>query len=334
MTNAYAIAEAASPSAVRIDAVFLFIAAVSLFFFFLVEGLLIYFAVRYRRRKASEDRATSDVTSHLVLEVVWILVPSLVVFAFFAYGYVVYRDVTTPAPGSSDINVVAQQFFFEFKYPDGRTEANVLRVPEGRPVKLIMTSRDVIHGFFLPDFRLKQDILPGQYTYLYLQPDREGSYDIFCTQYCGVGHSTMRGKLIVMPAGEYAKWEAAAVKAAQAVLPLSGKGKALLEKSGCLGCHSIDGTVKIGPTFKGLYGRETHLGGDREIAADEEYIRESIYDPGAKIVKGFPNVMPTFKGRLSDDDVAAIIAYLKTLSEGETGEGKGEKEGKERRERK
>jgi len=313
MTNAYAAHEAASRTALQIDAVFLFIAAVSLFFFFFVEGLLIYFAIRYRRKKASEDRATSNVTSNLVLEVVWVLIPSLVVLAFFVYGYVVYRDVTTQPPGSSDINVVAQQFFFEFKYPDGRTEAGQLHVPRGKPVKLIMTSRDVIHGFFLPDFRLKQDILPGQFTYLYLQPDKEGSYDIYCTQYCGVGHSTMRAKLVVMPPEEYAKWEAAAVKAARAVLPLSEKGKALIEKSGCLGCHSTDGTAKIGPSFKGLYGRGVHLEGGREVTADEGYIRESIYDPGAKIVKGFPNVMPTFKGRLSDDDVAAIIAYLKTL---------------------
>jgi len=329
MTNAYAYQEAASRSAVQIDAVFIFITAVSLFFFFLVEGLLIYFAVRYRRKKASEDAATSDVTSNLVLEIVWVLIPSLVVLAFFVYGYLVYRDVNTPSPGSSDINVVAEQFNFEFKYADGRTEASELRVPVGKPVKLIMTSRDVIHGFFLPDFRLKQDILPGQYTYLYLHPDREGTYDIFCTQYCGVGHSTMRAKLVVMPPGEYAKW-AAGGKFAQAALPLSERGKALLEKSGCLGCHTTDGTAKIGPTFKGLYGRKVHLEGGREVTADEEYIRESLYDPGAKIVRGFPNVMPTFKGRLSDDDVAAVIAYLKTLSEGKGGGGKGEKEKKER----
>jgi len=325
MTNAYASGEAVSRSALQVDAVFLFITAVSLFFFFLVEGLLVYFAIRYRRKKASEDRASSDVKSHLVLEIVWVLIPSLVVLVFFAYGYVVYRDITTPAPGSSDINVIARQFLYEFKYPDGRTDVNELHVPAGKPVKLIMTSQDVIHGFFLPDFRLKQDVLPGQYTYLYLQPDKEGSYDIFCTQYCGVGHSTMRARLIVMSPGEYAKW-AEAGKTAGAALSLPEKGKDLLAKSGCLGCHSIDGTVKIGPTFKGIYGREAHLEGDREVEADEEYIRESIYDPGAKIVKGFPNVMPTFKGRLSDDDIAAVIAYLKTLSDGKSEREKEKKE--------
>ncbi|HEY7586440.1 MAG TPA: cytochrome c oxidase subunit II [Candidatus Deferrimicrobiaceae bacterium] len=325
MTNAYAAGEAASRSALQIDAVFFFITAVSLFFFFLVEGLLIYFAIRYRRKKASEDAATSDVKSHLVLEIVWVIIPSIVVLAFFAYGYVVYQDVTTAAPGSSDINVVARQFSYEFKYPDGNTTVDELRLPVGKPVKLIMTSQDVLHGFFVPDFRLKQDVVPGQYTYLYLQPDREGTYDIFCTQYCGTGHSTMRAKLVVMSPGDYAKW-AQAAKTAGAARSLPEMGKELLSKSGCLGCHSIDGSVKIGPTFKGLYGRESHLEGDREVDADEEYIRESIYDPGAKIVKGFPNVMPTFKGRLSDDDIAAVIAYLKTLSDGKSEREKEKKE--------
>jgi cytochrome c oxidase subunit 2 len=312
MTNAYAYQAAASRSTVQIDAVFLFITVVSLFFFFLVEGLLIYFAIRYRRRKGSDGLATSEVKSNFLLEIVWVIIPSLVVIVFFVYGYMVYRDVTTPAPGSSDIHVVARQFFFEFKHPDGRSEVGELRVPVGKPVKLIMTSRDVIHGFSLPSFRLKQDVLPGQYTYLYLQPDREGSYDIFCTEYCGVGHSTMRGKLVVMASGEYAKW-AAAGKDAQAALPPSEKGKALLEKFGCLGCHSTDGTPKVGPTLKGLYGSRVPLADGRTVEADEGFLKESIVDPGAGIVKGFPNVMPTFKGQLSDDDIAAIIAYIKTL---------------------
>lgn len=312
MTHGGAFQEAASRSAVQIDAVFLFIAAVSLFFFFLVEGLLIYFAVRYRRRKAHDEWATSEVKGHTVLEIVWVIIPSLVVIAFFVYGYMVYEDVTRPAPGSGDVNVVARQFFFEFRHPDGRTEVGELRVPAGKPVRLVMTSRDVIHGFFVPAFRIKQDVLPGQYTYLHLQPDKEGTYDIFCAEYCGVGHSTMRAKLLVMPPGEYAKW-AAAGTAAQAALPPSEKGKALLGKYGCLGCHSTDGTVKVGPTFKGLYGSGVSLADGRTVTADEGFLKESIVDPGAAIVKGFPNVMPTFKGQLSDDDIAAIIDYLKTL---------------------
>ncbi len=311
MMHAYAAQEAASRTAVQVDAVFVFIAAVSLFFFLLVEGMLIYFAVKYRRRKGEEAAALSDARSNTVLETVWIVIPSLVVVAFFYYGYVVFRDMRTPVPGAADINVVAKQFFYVFQYPDGRKVVNELRVARGRPVKLVMISEDVIHGFFIPDYRIKQDILPGQYTTLWLSPDKAGTYDIFCTQYCGVGHSTMRATLVVMPPAEYARW--ASSGGGEAGLPPAERGKRLLEKSGCLGCHSADGTPKIGPTFKGLFGRKVALADGRTIEAEEGYIRESILDPGAKIVKGFPNVMPTFKGTLSDDDVSAVIAHIRTL---------------------
>jgi len=332
MTHAFAAQAAASRSAVQVDAVFIFIAAVSLFFFLLVEGMLVYFAVKYRRRKGEEAAALSDVRSNTLLETVWIVIPSLVVIAFFYYGYVVFRDMRAPRPGAEDINVVARQFFYTFQYPDGRKAVNELRVPEGRPVKLVMISEDVIHGFFIPDYRIKQDILPGQYTTLWLSPDRPGTYDIFCTQYCGVGHSTMRARLVVMPAAEYARWAASGT--AEAGVPAAERGKRLLETAGCLGCHTTDGAPKVGPTFKGLYDRKVTLADGRTIEADEGYIRESILDPGAKVVKGFPNVMPTFKGTLSDDDVSAIIAYMKVLAGkaeegGEEKEGEAEEKGKE-----
>ncbi len=332
MTHAFAAQEAASRTAVQVDAVFIFIAAVSLFFFLLVEGMLVYFAVRYRRRKGEEAAALSDVKSNTLLETVWIVIPSLVVVAFFYYGYVVFRDMRAPRPGAEDVNVVARQFFYTFQYPDGRKVVNELRVPRGKPVRLVMISEDVIHGFFIPDYRIKQDILPGQYTTLWLSPDKDGSYDIFCTQYCGVGHSTMRARLVVMPPAEYARW--AASGGTEAGVPPAERGKRLVQTSGCLGCHTIDGTPKIGPTFKGLYDRKVALADGRTVEADESYIRESILDPGAKVVKGFPNVMPTFKGTLSDDDVTAIVAYLRTLA-GKAGEGgEGKERGGEEKEKK
>ncbi|MGE5664679.1 MAG: cytochrome c oxidase subunit II [Deltaproteobacteria bacterium] len=311
MTHAVAAQEAASRTAVQVDAVFVFIAVVSLFFFLLVEGMLVWFAVRYRRRKGEEAAALSDVRSNTLLETIWIVIPSLVVVAFFYYGYVVFRDMQAPRPGAGEINVTARQFSYEFLYPDGRKAVNELRVPEGRPVKLVMISSDVLHGFFIPDYRIKQGIVPGQYTTLWLSPDKAGTFDIFCTQYCGVGHSTMRARLVVMPPAEYAQW--AASGKAGAGVPTADRGKELLESSGCLGCHSADGTPKVGPTFKGLFGRKVVLADGRTIEADEEYIRESLLDPGAKVVKGFPNIMPTFKGTLSDDDVAAVVAHVKTL---------------------
>ncbi len=320
MTNAYAVGEAASRTTGQVDALFLFIAGISLFFFLLVEGLLIWFAVRYRRRKGVETAPTPDIRSHLLLETVWIVIPSLVVVAFFYYGYRVFRDIRTPVPGATDIHVAGKQFLFEFTYPDGRTAINELRVQVGTPVKLILSSDDVIHSFFIPAYRIKQDMVPGQYTTLYLHPDRTGTFEILCAEYCGVGHSTMRANLIVMESAEYAQWREGKAAAAGS---LAEQGEALVAKSGCRGCHAVEGKEKVGPNFGGIYGRKVLLADGTSLTADEEYLRESILEPNARVVRGYPPVMPTYKGTLSPADVAAIIAYLKSLS----GAGR---EGKER----
>lgn len=317
MANAYALGEAASRTTGQVDALFLFITAVSLFFFLLVEGMLIFFAIKYRRRKGAEAAETPDIRGNFFLETVWTLIPTIVVAGFFYYGYLVFQDIRTPSPGATDIHAVGRQWLFEFRYPDGRTSINELRVPVGGPVKLILSSDDVIHSFFVPDFRLKQDMVPGQYTTLYLHPDKEGTYPILCAEYCGVAHSTMRADLIVMEPGAYAAWRQK--KEASAGQSLAEQGKALVEKSGCLGCHALEGKEKIGPNFGPGFGRKVLLADGTSVTADEEYLRESIYDPGAKVVKGYPAVMPTFKGSLSPDEVGAIIAYLKSLS-GEKGQ--------------
>jgi len=326
MANAYALGEAASRTTVQVDALFLFITLVSLFFFLLVEGLLIYFAIKYRRKKGAEPAATPDIRGNLLLESIWIVIPSLVVAAFFYYGYRVFRDIRTPSSGATDIHAVGRQWLFEFRYPDGRSSINELRVPAGRPVKLILTSDDVIHSFFVPDYRLKQDMVPGRYTTLYLHPDKAGTYPILCAEYCGVSHSTMRAELIVMEPDAYAAWREK--KEAPAGLSLAERGKALAEKSGCLGCHALEGKEKFGPNFGKVFGRKVLLADGTSMTADEEYLRESILDPKAKVVKGYPATMPTFKGSLSPEDVGAIIAYLTSLSGGGREE-KGEKEKRE-----
>ncbi len=330
MANAYTLGEAASRTTGEVDALFLFITVVSLFFFLLVEGLLIYFAIRYRRRKGGEPSETPDIRGNLLLETIWILIPTIVVASFFYYGYRVFRDIRTPPPGATDIHVVGRQWLFEFRYPDGRSSINEIRVPVGRPVKLILSSDDVIHSFYIPAYRLKQDMVPGRYNTLYLHPDKVGTYDILCAEYCGVGHSTMRAELIVMEPAAYAAWREK--KGAPAGLSLAGQGKALVEKSGCLGCHAVEGKEKVGPNLGGVFDRKVLLSDGTTVTADEEYLRESILDPKAKVVKGYPAVMPTFKESLSSDDVGAIIAYLKSLSgvkEKETEEEKEEKEGRE-----
>lgn len=297
----------------EVDSVFLFIFLIGLFFFLITQGALIWFALRYRRKRGEEEAETPYITGHRLLETVWVVIPSLLLVAIFVYGYLVFRDIRTPPKGAMEITVTARQWLYQFKYPDGRQATNEVRVPAGKPVKFLMTSADVVHGFYLPEFRVKQDILPGRYTYLWLQPDKPGRFDIYCTQYCGVGHSNMRAVMIVMEEREYARWTAEAAARQAEARPLPERGKELVETSGCLACHSLDGARKIGPTFKGMYGHTVELADGKTAAADDNYIRESILDPNARVVKGFQPVMPTFKGQLKDDDVTAVIAYLKTV---------------------
>lgn len=302
---------AVSGIAAQVDGVFLFITLVGLFFFVLTQGCLIYFAVRYRRKRGSEPAETPYITGSHLLETICVVIPSFAVLAIFIYGYLVYRDIRTPPADAVEIQVTARQWLYQFTYPDGRTAVNEVRVPVGKPVKFLMKSADVLHGFYLPDFRVKQDILPGAYTYLWLQPEKEGRYDIFCTQYCGTGHSVMRAVMIVMGREDYEHWARQEEK--PETLSLPKKGEELMEHSGCLACHSLDGTPKVGPTLKGLFGRKVVLSDGKSLIADESYIRESILEPNAKLVQGFPPVMPTFQGILKEDDITAIIAYLKTV---------------------
>jgi cytochrome c oxidase subunit II len=296
-----------------VDAVFIFILVIAGFFFILTQGLLIYFAVRYRRKKG-EEVSTPYITGNHALEIIWIVIPSLLLVGIFAYGLQVFLKMRTPLPGATEVQVTASQFQWSFKYPDGRNSANELRLALGKPVKLIMTSRDVIHGFFIPDYRQKQDVLPGSYTYLWLLPKKVGTFDIYCSQYCGTGHSLMRGTLIVMPEAEYLSWAQGEQKKLQTgTQSPADQGKSVFESAGCLGCHSTDGSAKVGPTLKGIFGSKVQLSDGRTVPADEEYLRESLVEPNAKVVKGFQPIMPTFKGTLKDEEIAALIAYMKTL---------------------
>ena len=307
---------AASSQAGRVDAVFLMILVIGVFFFFLTQGILIYFAVKYRRRRPDRDNDTPAITGNPLLEFLWILIPSIVVVVIFYYGWRVYTDLRIPVAGATEVHVNARQWMYEIKYPDGRTAINEIRVPAGKPVKFILSASDVLHGFYLPDFRVKMDMIPGRVTTLWVQPDRPGSYQIFCTVYCGTGHSNMLARLIVMPPREYAEWvehggrEGGEAKGEE---PLHERGGRVVKGAGCLNCHAVDGKEKIGPNFRGLYGSKVPLEGGKSVTADEEYLRESIVDPGAKVVKGYPNVMPTFKASIPPEDVKAVVEYMKTL---------------------
>lgn len=315
MNGLFRIPEPASAIAGQVDSVFLFILVIGLFFFVVTQGALIYFAVKYRRKKGEDaEPETPQIKSNVILEGIWILVPSLLIFAIFAYGYVVYIRMQEPIHGAKEINVVARQWLWEFEYPDGGKSVNELRLSLGEPVHLVMTSEDVIHSLFIPEFRIKQDILPGRYTHMWLTPERTGEFQIFCAEYCGLGHSTMLAKLVVMEPAAFHEWREAEEEAG-ALPPSAERGEHIVEGSGCLACHSIDGTEKVGPTFKGLFGRTVTLADGGTVTADEDYIRESIVDPNAKVVKGFQPIMPTFKDSLGSGDITAVIVYLKSLGE-------------------
>ncbi len=303
--------EVASNLASKVDAVLWFITVISLVFFIIISFFLIYFAVRYRRRQENEE--TPYITGSHVLETIWTIIPSFLLLVIFAYGFVVYKDMRTPPQDSLEITVTGKQWLWLFAYNTGKTTLNELYVPEGRPVKLVMKSDDVLHSFYVPAFRVKQDLVGGMYTDLWFTPTKAGTYELFCAEYCGTGHSAMLGKVIVMSPQEYEKWEKGEEEKAVSSLPPAELGKKLYTERGCNACHSIDGSTLVGPTWKGLYGHEVDLQDGAKVTVNENYIRESILEPQAQLVKGYTPTMPSFRGVLSDEDITGIIAYIKSL---------------------
>ena len=308
------IPEAASNLASKVDGLLLVITFISIFFFVLISAVLIYFAVKYRRK--SDDEETPYITGNETLEIIWTVIPSILLILLFVYGFVVYKDMRTPPKDAVDITVTGKQWLWTFEYYDGKKTLNELYVRLNRPVRMIMRADDVLHSFFVPAFRVKQDLMPGRYTQLWFTPTKIGTFDIFCAEYCGTGHSKMLGKVIVLSPEAYDIWEkGVAVDGGEAVasLPPAELGEKLYKGKGCNACHSVDGSVVIGPSFKGLYERTGELEDGASYRADENYIRQSILEPQEQIVEGFQPVMPSFKGILSDAEITAIIAYMKTL---------------------
>lgn len=234
----------------------------------------------------------------------------------FIYGFVVYKDMRTPPADAVDITVVGKQWLWTFEYYNGKKTLNELYVEQNRPVRLVMQADDVLHSFFVPGFRVKQDLVPGRYVQLWFTPTKIGTFDIFCAEYCGTGHSVMLGKVIVLSPEAYDIWEhglPGGEDTAVANLPPAELGEKIYKEKGCNACHSVDGSTLVGPSFKGVFGHKVELTDGSTVDADENYIRQSILEPQTQVVKGFQPVMPSFKGILSDDEVTAVIAYIKTL---------------------
>ncbi|MBI4924851.1 MAG: cytochrome c oxidase subunit II [Bdellovibrio sp.] len=310
---------AATDVAVMWDHLYWFLVWLSVFFFVLVVGTMIYFVIKYRHQKKQKP---VFITGNHTLEVIWSIVPLLLVLIVFVWGYVVYRKMIHAPPNSLEVRVIGKQWLWQFQYEDGKTTVNELFVPVNQPVKLIMSSEDVIHSFFVPDFRVKQDVVPGMYTSIWFEPTVPGRHQIFCAEYCGTSHSQMLADLYVLSEGDWAQWKAgkklnlktSRISMSNVPSPtLAEQGKKLMLQKGCVACHSDDGSPRPGPTYKNLFNSKVELANGQVVIADENYLRESIETPQAKLVKGFGPLMPTFRGIVSEEEINAIIAYIKSL---------------------
>jgi cytochrome c oxidase subunit 2 len=299
-----------STFAPKVDSLYEFLVVASLISCVLVIGGMVYFAYKYRRR--SESDKTPYISHNAALEFLWSFIPFVIFMVVFTWGWIIYHDMRSMPKNAFEIHVGAQKWAWDFTYKSGRKTANEFYVPLGEPVKLIMQSRDVIHSFYIPGFRVKQDVLPGRYTALWFEATKPGSYQVFCTEFCGDKHSAMLAKLHVLPRPEFEEW---LKNDPYKGLSLAEVGKKIVTQGQCVACHQVSDQRGVGPGFKGLFGSTKKFADGSSLVADENYIRESVLNPNAKVVEGFaPGVMPVFQGQLSDQEVSGIIEYIKSLN--------------------
>ncbi len=292
----------------KVNSAFLLVVVISVVLLLLVTSFMVYFAVRYR---ASNNPEPEEVKESLMLEIVWTVIPTILVSIVFYVGWNNFVSMRDVPENAMQVKVTARMWSWDFEHENGRKN-KTLTVPAGIPVKLNITSNDVIHSLFIPDFKIKEDAVPGLETQLWFLSKEPGEHIIFCAEYCGTGHSAMTSKVIVMNKDEFHKWYEQEEDKNEAFAVLTE----LIEDNGCLDCHSTDGSELVGPSFKGIYGRKTIVSTnnmDREIIADEEYLRKSILYPDKDIVKGYSDEMPSFEGEINDEEMKTILRYLKNL---------------------
>jgi cytochrome c oxidase subunit II len=299
--------ERASTMAYRVDNLYFFLLAITVFFALLIAGLIVFFAVRYRRR--APDAVGERIHGNLVLELVWTGIPLMITMVIFVWGASVYYAMARPPEDTLNVYVVGKQWMWKFQHLDGQREINELHVPVGRDVKLITTSEDVIHDFFVPAFRIKADVIPGRYVNIWFHPTRPGRYHLFCAEYCGTRHSGMTGEVIVMEPSEFQAWMSGGAPEGS----LASAGAKLFADLACNTCHRPDAQGR-GPVLDGLFGRMQTLQSGETVTVDEGYVRESILNPSAKVVAGFQPIMPTFQGLVSEEQLLALVEYVKSLA--------------------
>ena len=304
--------EQASTLASQVDRLTGFMVVVTSLFTLLIASLIVVFMIRYRRRADTEIGA--EVHGSLVLEFGWAIVPFAIVMAVFFWGASLYATIRRPPDDAVNVNVVGKQWMWKLQHMEGRREINELHVPVGKPIMLTITSEDVIHSFYVPAFRIKQDAVPGRYTTAWFEATKPGEYHLFCAEYCGTIHAGMIGTVIAMEPTAFQAW----LQADDAAAPATARqtpaeaGKALFTAKGCATCHA--GGSPLGPALAGVLGKTVTFRGGATAVADEAYLRESILNPQAHIVEGYAPVMPTFQGQLSEENIMNLIAYIKSLS--------------------
>jgi cytochrome c oxidase subunit 2 len=296
----------ASTTAGSVDALYIFLVLLSAFMSVAIFIMITVFALRYRRRAGRE---AEQIEGSNVLELTWSVVPLAVFMVIFVWGAVIFFQERTPPRGAAEIYVVAKQWMWKLQHEEGHREINELHVPVGRDVKMIMTSQDVIHSFYVPAFRIKQDVLPGRYTTAWFRATRPGTYHLFCAEYCGTQHSGMIGQVVVMEPAQYQAW----LTGGTAFGSMAANGESIFLQLGCSTCHRSD-TQGRGPNLVGLFGSKVQLEDGRTVVADENYIRESILNPSAKVTSGFKPIMPVFQGLVSEEQLTALVAFVKSLT--------------------
>lgn len=303
--------EQATQHAASVDTLFMFLVWLSVFFFVLIAGLLFYSVVKFRRR--SPHDVTPHITHHTGLELLWSIVPLIIVIGLFFWGLNGYLEAFIPPGDAMEIQVTGKKWLWQFEYPNGVRTINEIHVPAGKAVKLILSAEDVIHGFFIPTMRIKHDAVPNRYSQMWFQANEPGVHTVECTFYCGKSHSDMLAKLVVEDDTRFQEWldNGGEDPALTKGVPPARRGARLYESKGCNSCHSLDGTRGQGPSWRGIYGQKHRMVDGKEVLVDENYIRTSILQPQSMVVQGFEPIMPVFQGVLNDRDVEALTAFIK-----------------------
>jgi cytochrome c oxidase subunit II len=305
--------EGASSMAGEVDLLYFVLLGISVFFILAVAGPILYFSVKYRRGSLANRSRPSH--GSLRIEAGWTLFPLLLSLGLYGAGATVYLRDQRPPSEALQVYVVAKQWMWKVQHANGRREIDELHVPVGQSVRLVMTSQDVIHSFFVPAFRIKQDVLPGRFTSMWFQATKVGTYHLFCAEYCGTNHSAMTGRVVVMTGAGFENW----LRTGPENESLAKSGERLFRRLGCSGCHEGSPVVRA-PSLAGLFGRPVPLQGGGTVMADETYIRDSILLPSTQIAAGFENLMPTFQGLVTDDEILQLVAYIKSLANQPAGE--------------